>query len=91
MKINKEFVIREIAGDYIIVPTGSTALQFNGLITVNEVGAFLWNLLKQETTEEELLQNLVNEYEVDEETAKKDIEEFLEHLKANDIVEMSEK
>ena len=86
MKISKEFVIREIAGDYIIVPTGSTALQFNGLITVNEVGAFLWKFLQQETTEEALVQSVVSEYEVEEETARQDIEEFLQQLKDNHII-----
>ena len=86
MKISKEFVIREIAGDYIIVPTGNTALQFNGLITVNEVGAFLWKFLQQETTEEALVQSVVSEYEVEEETARQDIEEFLQQLKDNHII-----
>lgn len=86
MKISKEFVIREIAGDYIIVPTGSTALQFNGLITVNEVGAFLWKNMQQETTEEALVQSVVSEYEVEEETARQDIEEFLQQLKDNHII-----
>lgn len=87
MRINKEFVIREIAGDFIIVPTGSTALQFNGLMTVNEVGAFLWKLLQQETTEEALLQNVVSEYDVEEETARQDIEEFLQQLRNNCIID----
>ena len=48
MRINKEFVLREIAGDYILVPVGDTALEFNGLITLNEVGAFLWGKLQQD-------------------------------------------
>ena len=52
MKIEKDFILREIAGDYVIVPTGKTALEFNGLITVNELGAFIWEKLQQETTEE---------------------------------------
>ena len=87
MRINKEFVIREIAGDFIIVPTGSTARQFNGLMTVNEVGAFLWKLLQQETTEEALVQNVVSEYDVEEETARQDIEEFLQQLRNNCIID----
>lgn len=41
MKVDKEFVLREIAGDYVIIPIGRTVLSFNGLITVNEIGAFL--------------------------------------------------
>lgn len=87
MKIEKEFVLREIAGDYVIIPTGKTVLEFNGLATINEVGVFLWNLLQNEITEEELVQNLLNEYEVDEETARADISEFIDILVANKVLE----
>lgn len=87
MKIEKSFVLREIAGEYIIVPTGNTALDFNGLITVNEVGMFLWNLLQTEVTADDLIRETMKEYDVDLETAKSDIEEFLEKLKENGIVE----
>lgn len=80
MKIEKEFILREIAGDYVIVPTGKTALEFNGLITVNELGAFIWKKLQQDVTEDELIQVILEEYEVDEETAGNDVEEFLNKL-----------
>ena len=50
MKVDKEFILREIAGDYIIIPTGKTVLDFNGLITVNEVGVDLWKMLQEEVT-----------------------------------------
>lgn len=80
MKIEKEFILREIAGDYVIVPTGQTALEFNGLITVNEIGAFIWKKLDQDITEDELVQAILEEYEVDEETARNDVEEFLDKL-----------
>lgn len=87
MKIEKEFVLREIAGDYVIIPTGKTVLEFNGLATINEVGVFLWNLLQNEITEEELVQNLLKEYEVDEETARADVSEFIDVLVANKVLE----
>lgn len=80
MKVEKEFVLREIAGDYVIIPTGRTVLSFNGLITVNEIGAFLWNHLQENVTIEELVNYVLDEYEVDEETAREDILEFLDTL-----------
>ena len=80
MKIEKEFILREIAGDYVIVPTGKPALEFNGLITLNELGAFIWKKLQQDVTEDELIQVILEEYEVDEETARNDVEEFLNKL-----------
>ena len=86
MRINKEFVLREIAGDYIIIPIGATALEFNGLITVNEVGVTIWNMLQDEVTMDELVQGVLAEYEVEEEVARKDIQEFLDALTQNGIL-----
>ena len=80
MRISKEFVLREIAGDYIIIPTGATVLEFNGLITVNEVGVTIWNLLQEEVTMDELVQGILNEYDVEQEVARNDIQEFLDKL-----------
>ena len=85
MEFKKEFILREIMGDIVLVPINKSGSQFNGLITINELGKFIWeNLEKVET--EELLQLILNEYEVDEDTAKKDLDEFLQVLKDMDIV-----
>ena len=89
MRINKEFVLREIAGDYIIIPTGATVLEFNGLITVNEVGVTIWNMLQEEVTMDELVQGVLAEYDVEEDVARKDIQEFLEELVKGGILEAS--
>lgn len=91
MKINKEFILREIMGDYIIVPTGETVLEFNGVVSVNEVGALLWNMLQKEVTFEELAQGILNEYDVEESVAKQDIREFLDKLIENGILDKNEK
>ena len=80
MRVDKEFVLREIAGDYIIIPTGKTVLEFNGLITVNEVGVSLWKMLQEEVTIEDLVHGILEEYDVEEEVAREDIQEFLDTL-----------
>ncbi len=87
MKIRKEFVLREIAGDYIIIPTGKTTLAFKGLITVNEVGAALWKMLQSEKSLDELVKAILDEYDVEESVAREDIQEFLETLGKNGILE----
>ena len=86
MKIVKEYILREIAGDYIIVPVRAAALEFNGMITVNETGAFLWEKLREGTTKEELLHAMLEEYEVSEKEAEADIQEFLQMLQKNKIL-----
>ena len=90
MRINKEFVLREIAGDYIIIPTGATVLEFNGLITVNEVGVTLWKMLQEEVSMEHLVQGILAEYEVEEEVAREDIQEFLDVLTNGGILTKDE-
>ena len=90
MRINKEYVLREIAGDYIIIPVGATALEFNGLITVNEVGVTLWNMLQEEVTMEDLVQGVLAEYDVQEEVAREDIQEFLNELVKGGILTKEE-
>lgn len=86
MKVDKEFILREIAGEYVIIPTGKTVLSFNGLISVNEVGAFLWNMLQKDVTVDELVTGVLEEYDVDEETAREDIQAFLDVLVEGDIL-----
>ena len=90
MRINKEFVLREIAGDYVIIPTGQTVLEFNGLITVNEVGVSIWNMLQEEVTEDDLVNGILNEYEVEEDVAREDIREFIDTLVAGNILAKEE-
>ena len=76
MYVSKDFIVREIAGDYIVVPTGEEALKFNGLITLNEVGAFLWKRLEEDIELEALVEAVCEEYEVDRSTAENDIREL---------------
>ena len=87
MKIQKEFVLREIAGDYVIIPTGKTTLTFNGLITVNEVGAALWKMLQSDKSLGDLIQGILDEYDVEESVAREDIQEFLETSRKNGILD----
>ena len=91
MRVDKEFVLREIAGDYIIIPTGKTVLEFNGLITVNEVGVSLWNMLQKEVTFDELVSGILDEYDVEEDVAREDIREFLDTLIVGGILTKDEK
>ena len=81
MKISSNYVIREIAGDYIIVPIGQAIFDFLGLITVNEIGAFIWKLLQEnDLTLNEIETAIKDEYEVEPSIVKKDVIDFLNQL-----------
>ena len=86
MRIKKELIKRQIAGDTILVPVGQAVYQSNGLFVLNEVGAFLWDLLPEAETSEDLCRKILAEYEVEEETARNDVEAFLEMLRKLDII-----
>lgn len=81
MKIKDQFLIKNVAGRIIVVPVGSAALDFNAVVSLNETGAFLFNeLQKEDLSETELADKLCAEYEVDRETAEKDIARFIEKV-----------
>lgn len=86
MELKKKFVLRNIVGETILVPIGQNNEAFNGLITVNELGKFIWENIESAKDEDELLQRILDEYEVDKDVAKADLDEFLGKLKAVDII-----
>ena len=88
MKIREGFILKEIAGSYVVVPVGDDLVDFSLMITTNETGAFLWNCLSTDKTESELVSLLSKEYEgVDEETLTADVSEFVALLKENNVLE----
>jgi len=87
MKVKDGFVLREICGEYIVIPTGEATMQFNGLMTINEVGVSLWKLLSQNVSFDDLVKGILDEYEIDEKTARADIQDFLDYLNQYQIIE----
>ena len=86
MTIKKELIKREIAGDTILVPVGKTVYDSNGLFVLNELGAFIWELLPQVETEAEICQAILDEYTVSREEAASDVAEFLNKLRELDVI-----
>ncbi len=86
MKIKKELVKREVAGETILVPIGRTVYDSNGLFILNELGGFLWDRLAEAESEAELIQAVLEAYEVTEDVAARDISRFLDKLREMDIL-----
>lgn len=86
MNVRKQLVKRTIAGDVILVPVGDSSLELKGLLTLNESGERMWDLLLQCDTEEALVQHMLEEYEVDEATLRTDVREFLAQLRQLEIL-----
>ena len=86
MVIRKEVIKRQIAGDTILVPVGQAVYDSNGLYALNELGAFIWDMLPDVDSAEEICKRVTAEYEVSRDEAMADIEEFLEVLKQLEII-----
>ncbi len=86
MKVKDDYLLRNVAGSYIVVPVGEGSLDFSGVITLNEVGAFLWERLQADITEDKLVEAVLAEYDIDKATAKADTAEFIAKLKGADLL-----
>ena len=87
MKIKSDFVLKKIAGSYVAVPVRTRAVDFSGIIKLSESGAFLWDILKDGAERQDLINALTEEYAVDDATAGKDVDRFVDKLKEADLLE----
>ena len=88
MKIKSGFLLKEIAGSFVVVPVGQDLVDFSSMVTINETGAFLWKLLENGSSADEMCQKLLSEYEgISKEDALNDINDFVNALKENNILE----
>ncbi|MEE0875637.1 MAG: PqqD family peptide modification chaperone [Ruminococcus sp.] len=87
-KVKDCFEMKQIADDFIVIPRGKEALNFNATVVLNESGAFLWNLLVDYTEENALVNALMNHYSIDKELAEKDIAAFLKKMQENDMIDI---
>lgn len=86
MIIKKELIKRDIAGDTVLVPVGKTVFDSNGLFVLNELGAFIWDLLPKVENAEEICAAILKEYDVPLGVAAQDVAEFLRKLEAMNII-----
>ena len=86
MKLKYKFVTNEVAGKTVAVAVGEDLESFGGFIKLNETGAFIFYLLREEISKEEIVKAICREYDVTEEKAIKATEEFLEYLSSFGVI-----
>lgn len=86
MRVNGQMALRKIAGENVLIPIGEMMNTFQGIMSLNGSGLFLWDLLQQERSEAELITAMLETYEVDAETAAKDVREFLAQLEQANVL-----
>lgn len=87
MKQNPDYIITDVVGSHILVPVGKSAVNFNSIVSLNDMGQTIWSMLESDITAEELLNNILAEYDVSEKQAKEDIESFITVLRENGCIE----
>ncbi len=87
MKIKKGFILREVAGTYIVVAVGGATKDFNGVINLNETGAYLWKQLENGNDESGLTKALLSEYDVEESVARLDVKDFIAKLEEAGLID----
>lgn len=89
MKIKSGFMLREVAGQWVVIPLGERVVQVNGILTISSSGAILWKALESgEQSLEALAEILLREYsDVDEETVLADVKAFVEQLSSKGLLE----
>lgn len=85
MKIKDGYLLKEVAGNHVVVPVGN--ISFNGMISLNETGVLIWKKLEEGCEEADLVAAFLAEYEVTEATARNDIRIFVEKLKKAGILD----
>lgn len=86
LKIKAGYQLRTVAGRTVVVPTDET-LNVNMMIVLNESGKFLWERLAEGAAPEELVAALLAEYSVDEETARNDVQAFIDRMRGHGLFE----
>ncbi len=87
MRIKEGYLVREIADCHIVVPIGDRVIDFKGIMTLNDTGYFIWKCLSEDIAYAQLLSAILDEYEIDEATARADLDEFLEDARQNGVLE----
>jgi len=86
-KVKDGYTVRQIAGTWVAVPAGATAAAAGKLVTLNETAVFLWNLLASGAELQELLEKVMEEYEIDRQSAEREIDKYLDLLRENSLLE----
>ena len=86
MKLKKDFILRQIADEYVVFPVGEMAVS-NMIVELNETGAYLWKLLVNGSDRESLIHRFAEYYEIDTETAAGDVDFMLTVCREHGLLE----
>lgn len=87
MKIKEGFLLRNVAGNNVVVPVGQATLDFNGMMSLNDTGAFIFGKMIDGISREELINAVMEEYGIEEQLAITDVDNFIKKVEGEDLFE----
>lgn len=87
MKIKDGFITRKIGDKIVAITVGEHTKDFNGMITLNDTGHFIWKCLEKDTDKESIANKVIKEYDISTADAMAEIDKFIAELEKNDILE----
>ena len=87
MKIKNGFVMRELAGEYVVIALGDASKIFNGIIKLNDTGKIIWEMLSQGAEQDTIVDAILKEYNAESAKVEADVARFIETLKGANILE----
>jgi sensor domain CHASE-containing protein len=87
MKRKPDFIMQNVGGENLLVPLGAQVMDMNGIITLNDTGACVWELLAQDRTADELASAVAERFDVDAATARADVQTFLDEIAKMGMIE----
>lgn len=90
MKILNNYIYRELAGESVLIPTGSITEEFNGIVTLSDSGVFIYNNIEKATKFDDLIDMIISEYEVEKEVAIQDAVLFINQMLYMKVIALSD-
>lgn len=87
MKRKNDFIMQDVGGENLLVPLGAQVMDLNGLITLNDTAACVWELLAAERSLDELTAAVAERFDVDHETACADVQTFVDEIAKMGLLE----
>ena len=86
MKLRDGFILKEVAGNFVVIAVGDDVMDFNKVITVNEIGALIWRALENGKDKNQIVASILGEYDIDRATVSVDFDEFIDTLREINII-----
>ena len=86
MKLNKNFILKNIGSEYILIPLGQEAIEIKGLLKTNEVGSDIYKYIEKGYDVDRIIDAIVSDYGIAWEVAKNDVNEFISNLRKYGVI-----